>query len=382
MSAARDRRLHRLFAMLAKEFTHMLRDRLTLGMMVGIPVLQLILFGYAINTDPRHLPTALFAPQSGPHVRAIVSALENTRYFRITRRIGDAHEIERAFRRGEIVFAVTIPADFERRLVHDGRAQILVEADATDPVAVSGAIAALPELARRAATGLRSEQGRALAAARPAPAVDVVVHRRYNPEALTELNIVPALIGVVLTMTMVIITALAVTRERERGTMEALLATPLTPFEIMVGKTLPYILVGAVQTVAILVAARELFGVTVTGSPLALVAALAVFMLANLLVGYSFSTLARNQVQAVQMSFFFFLPSLLLSGFMFPFHGMPRWAQTLGEVFPLTHFVRIVRSVLLKGGGLADIAPEIGAIALFLVAAALLALARFRRTLD
>jgi ABC-2 type transport system permease protein len=348
--------------------------------MVGIPLMQLLLFGFAINSDPRHLPTALRLGDQGPFTREFVAALRQSEYFAITREAATEAEAARLLQRGEVQFVINIPEDFTRRLLRGERPAILLEADASDPAATGPAIAAARMLAdsvfdRDLDGPLSRLRGR------PGP-VEFRIHAHYNPENITQYNVVPGLMGVVLTMTMVVITALAITRERERGTMENLLATPVRPFEVMVGKILPYIAVGYVQVTLILFAARWIFHVPLVGS-LGLVYAVAfLFIAANLAVGITFSTLARNQLQAVQMAFFFFLPSILLSGFMFPFRGMPEWAQWIGSGLPLTHFLRIVRGILLKGSGPADIAPELWPLLLFLAVAMAIGVKRYRQTLD
>lgn len=370
----------RFVAVMVKEFIQMRRDRLTFAMMVAVPILQLVLFGFAINSDPKSLPTAVLAADSSPFSRALVAAMRVSGYFDIVRVASGEAEIDRLLAEGEVQFAVTVPAGFSRDLQRGARPVLLVEADATDPAATSNALAALATIARQS---LDPELTGPLAALRAAPdPVDLRVHRRYNPEGITQYNVVPGLMGVVLTMTMVMMTALAVTRERERGTMENLLAMPVRPFEVMLGKIVPFILVGYVQVVLIVGAARLIFGVPVAGSLLLLSLVLVLFIAANLAVGFTFSTVARNQLQAMQMSFFFFLPSMLLSGFMFPFRGMPGWAQAIGEVLPLTHFLRIVRGILLKGNGPAEIAGEMVPLLIFLVAVTAVALKRYRQTLD
>ena len=370
----------RFVAVMVKEFIQMRRDRLTFAMMVGVPVLQLILFGFAINSDPKHLPTAVLSADNSPFSRALVAAMANSGYFDVTRAVAGEAELDRLLAEGEVQFAVTIPAAFSRDLQRGARPVLLVEADATDPAATGNALAALATIARQA---LDPELTGPLLALRSTPdPIELRVHRRYNPEGITQYNVVPGLMGVVLTMTMVMMTALAVTRERERGTMENLLAMPVRPFEVMLGKIVPFILVGYIQVAIIVLAARALFGVPVMGSLALLSAVLVLFIAANLAVGFTFSTVAKNQLQAMQMSFFFFLPSLLLSGFMFPFRGMPGWAQAVGEVLPLTHFLRIVRGILLKGNGVAEIASEVVPLLVFLVAVSVLALARYRQTLD
>ena len=371
---------HRLRAIVLKEFIQMKRDRVTFGMMVGIPLLQLMLFGYAINTDPKHLPAAIRAADQGPFARTLVAALKTSGYFSLVREAATEEEARRLLQLGEVQFVLNIPEDFTRRLLRGERPTVLIEADATDPAAVGPAMAATRALASSVFD--RDLPGPlARLRAREGP-VDFRIHAHYNPENITQYNVVPGLMGVVLTMTMVIITALAITRERERGTMENLLATPVRPFEVMVGKILPYIMVGYVQVTLILLAAKFLFAVPMTGSLGLLYVVSFFFIAANLAMGITFSTLAKNQLQAVQMAFFFFLPSILLSGFMFPFRGMPEWAQWIGSCLPLTHFLRIVRGILLKGNGVAEIIPHLWPLLLFLVAAMSLGVKRYRQTLD
>lgn len=370
----------RMLAVFIKEFQQMLRDRLTFAMAVGVPVLQLVLFGYAINTDPKGLPTVLVAQGSGPLGRSLVAAFEHSGYFRIRHRAASEAEGEALIDTGAAQFMLVLPPDFDARLQRGERPAVLLAVDATDPSASGNAIAALAQLQQQA---LVHDLHGPLAALQPTPPpFELRVHRRYNPEGLSRYNIVPGLIGTILTMTMVMLTGLAMTRERERGTMENLLATPVRPLEVMVGKIAPYVLIGYLQLGVIMAAAWALFEVPMLGSLGLLMAMIGVFMLANLAVGFTFSTLARNQLQALQMTFFFFLPSLLLSGFMFPFRGMPGWAQALGEVLPLTHFLRIVRGILLKGNGLDQLLPELWPMLAFLVLAAALALARYRQTVD
>lgn len=370
----------RIRAVLVKELIQMRRDRLTFAMMVGIPIMQLVLFGFAINSDPKHLPTAILAQDHGPASRAIVAALQNTDYFEITRRVASEAEARDALQTGDVNFVVTIPADFERDFLRGDRPQLLIQADATDPTAIGNAAASLQPMLERA---LREELRGALSSIKPGkPPVELVVHRMFNPEGITAYNVVPGLIGVVLTMSTVLMTSMALTRETERGTMENLLAMPLRPIEVMLGKILPYIAIGCVQVAVILIAAQLLFHVPIQGSVGLLYAMLLVFIAANVSLGYTFSTLAKNQMQAMQMTFFFFLPSILLSGFMFPFRGMPVWAQWIGEVLPLTHFQRISRGILLKGNGFAETAPALLPIFAFLAVVGSIALIRYRRTLD
>lgn len=370
----------RLYAVLAKEFIQMRRDRLTFAMMVGIPILQLTLFGYAINTDPKHLPTAVVAAESDEYTRRLLSAMSLSEYFDLVAMPSRVEDGRRMLERGEVQFLMRVPPDFGRALARGEHPALLVEIDATDPVASGNAIAALAALADQALAselngplaGLNARQG----------AARVQIQRRYNPEGLTAYNIVPGLMGVILTMTLIMMTGLAIARERERGTFENLLAMPVRPIEIMLGKLIPYILVAYIQIAVILLAAQILFAVPVMGSLLLLLGCVFAFVIANLSVGLLFSTLARNQMQAMQMTFFFFLPSILLSGFMFPFRGMPSWAQAIGEALPLTHFLRIVRGILLKANGAAEVWPNLWPLLVFTLVVVALGAKRFRRTLD
>jgi ABC-2 type transport system permease protein len=365
---------------MAKEFIQMRRDRLTFAMIIGVPILQLVLFGYAINTDPKQLPTAVIVADYGPIERSIVAALETSGYFAIDRGIETEAAARTALARGDVSYIVTIPAGFERALVRDERPQVLVEADATDPTATANALGALNEIVRSA---LARETTGPLAGRAPGMLpVDVVVHRRYNPEGISSYNIVPGLLGVILTMTTILMTSLALTREVERGTIENLLAMPARPYEIMAGKIIPYIGFGFTQVAVILVAGQILFNVPMMGSLTLLLAVTLLFIAANVTLGYTISTVARSQMQAMQMTFFIFLPSILLSGFMFPFRGMPGWAQAIGEVIPLTHFLRTVRGIMLKGATFPEIWPNVWPLAAFWAAMAAIALVRYRRTLD
>ena len=372
--------LRRMWAMVIKEFVQMRRDRMTFATMIFVPIMQLVLFGYAINTDPKQLPTAVLTRDDGPLTRAVLAAMRNTDYFDFRMQVRDPEELDRLIRSGEVQFAVEIPASFERDVRRGDKPSVLVIADATDPVATGTAVSSLQGLIDTALKReLRGPDAQLTKANAP---FEIVLQNRYNPEAITQYNIVPGLLGVVLTMTMMMFTALAVTREIERGTMESLLAMPIKPVEIMIGKIAPFVLVGFVQMTIILGAAHLLFGVPIMGSVWLLVVLATLFAAANLAVGYTFSTIAENQLQAVQMTFFFFLPNILLSGFMFPFRGMPDWAQAIGEALPLTHFLRIVRGITLKGIGFADMQVDVLALVIFMLVAMGLALFRFRRTLD
>ncbi len=363
-------------AMVIKEFIQLRRDRLSFGMIVMIPLMQLMLFGYAINTTPRDLPTAVLLQEQSDIARSILAALKNTKYFKVTRQARDEDEFDRLLASGDVLFAVEVPAGFERALRRGDRPAILIAADATDPVASGSALAALGQLVQTAL-----QHDRLIPDATEA-AFEVRTHARYNPAGATSLNIVPGLVGTILTMTMLIFTALSVTREIERGTMESLLAMPITPIEIMLGKIAPYVIVGFVQASMIIGIGIGLFGVPIVGN-LALLAALStLFITANLSIGYTFSTVAQNQLQAMQMSMMFFLPNILLSGFLFPFAGMPVWAQWIGECLPLTHYLRIVRAIMLKGSTLADLRIDALALAGLMLVAMTIAVTRFRRTLD
>ncbi|MDB5463335.1 MAG: ABC-type multidrug transport system, permease component [Phenylobacterium sp.] len=370
----------RVAAVMIKEFKQLTRDRLTYAMMLGLPVIQLLLFGYAINTEPRHLPTAVLVQEDSVFARSIVSALHHSAYFDLTAQARSPAELDQMIRQGRVQFAVTIPGDFTRRVARGDQAQVLVEADATDPSATAGAVAALAALPVQALA--HDLKGALLPRGQGAPPFTVVVHARYNPEAITAYNIVPGLLGIILSLTLVMMTALSVTRETERGTMESLLATPVEPLEVMAGKLAPYVVIGLVQTAIILLLARFLFGVPMAGGWVGLSIGVALFIVGSLALGFLISTASRSQLQAMQMSVFYIFPSILLSGFMFPFRGMPVWAQVLGEAIPVTHFLRVVRGALLKGQGLGDMWRELLALLAFVCVVTALAMARYRRTLD
>ena len=372
--------LNRWAAMLVKEFLQLARDRITFAMIIGIPIIQLTLFGYAINTDPKHMPTAVIMSDHSEFTRSLLAAMSTSDYFRILSDTPDEAEAHAALQRGTAQFVVTIPPDFTSKLLRGDRPTVLIEADASDPTATGPALAAINQLpsivARKDLTGPL-----AYLADKPPP-FDVTVHRLYNPESLTQYNIVPGLMGVILTMTMVMMTGLAITRERERGTMENLLAMPLTALEVMTGKIVPYIAIGLTQASIILLAARYVFNVPFVGSLVTLFIAALLFIACNLTVGITLSSLAQNQLQAMQLTFFYFLPNILLSGFMFPFRGMPEWAQWVGSVLPLTHFNRLVRGILLKGADWPDLWQSVWPLAIFMVVVMSVALRFYRRTLD
>jgi ABC-2 type transport system permease protein len=382
LPAAAARRLpgngfwRKTWAMLVKEFIQLKRDRVSFAMIIMIPLVQLLLFGYAINTTPRNLPTAVLMQERSDLSRSILAALENTKYFQVTQLPHSEAEVDQLLASGKVLFAIEIPANFERSVRRGDKPAMLVIADATDPVASGTALGALGEVLQTALSHDRDVPNR------PEMPFEIRTHARYNPAALTQLNIVPGLVGTILTMTMLIFTALSVTREIERGTMESLLSMPITPFEIMLGKIVPYILVGFVQAALIIGIGITLFAVPVVGSLAVLAALSTLFIATNLSIGYTFSTVAQNQLQAMQMSMMFFLPNILLSGFLFPFAGMPVWAQWIGEALPLTHFLRIVRSIMLKGSSLSDLRYDSIAMFILMLVAMGIAVTRFRRTLD
>ena len=364
------------WAVLVKEFIQLKRDRVSFAMIIMIPLVQLMLFGYAINTNPRHLPTAVLLQERSDLARSVLAALRNTDYFKVTQLPRSEAEVDQLLASGTVLFAIEIPANFERAVRRGDKPAILVAADATDPVAAGSALGALSQVLQTALSHDRDVPDS------PVMPFEIRTHARYNPAGVTQLNIVPGLVGTILTMTMLIFTALSVTREIERGTMESLLAMPITPVEIMLGKIAPYIMVGFVQASLIIGIGVTLFGVPVVGNLGVLAALSTLFIATNLSIGYTFSTVAQNQLQAMQMSMMFFLPNILLSGFLFPFSGMPTWAQYVGEALPLTHYLRIVRSIMLKGSSVADLRYDAVALFVLMLVAMTIAVTRFRRTLD
>lgn len=372
--------LARWWSIVLKEFLQLKRDRITFAMIIGLPIIQLTLFGYAINTDPKHMPTAVVIGDDSVFSRSFIAGMKNSAYFDVIETLPDEAAARHALARGKVQFVLSIPVDFSRRLLRGEKPSLLVEADATDPTAITTAIAALPGLvAPVAAKDLTGP----LAHLNGAPAAfDVQIHRLYNPEGITQYNVVPGLMGVILTITMVMMTGLAITRERERGTMENLLSTPVRPFEVMTGKIVPYVAIGLVQATIIVLASRFVFHVPFAGSLLALYVSALLFIAANLTVGITLSSLAQNQLQAMQLTVFYFLPNVLLSGFMFPFAGMPRWAQYLGNLLPLTYFNRLVRGILLKGNGWSDLWPSVWPLVVFMTIVMTIAVRFYRRTLD
>jgi ABC-2 type transport system permease protein len=370
----------RWWGVVRKEFLQLRRDRLTFAMIVGIPIIQMTLFGFAINTDPKHLPTAVITADQSEFTRSFIAGMRNSDYFDIVATLPDQASGRRALTQGKVLFVLDIPAGFTRDVVKGAHPSLLVEADATDSTAVGAALNALPSIAQSA---LQKDLVGPLSRLAGQPdAYDVQVHRLYNPETITQYNVVPGLMGVILTMTMVIMTGLAITRERERGTMENLLATPVLPLEVTTGKIMPYVAIGLLQATIILVAARFVFGVPIVGNVALLYLSALLFIAATLGVGIMLSSLAQNQLQGVQLAFFYFLPNILLSGFMFPFAGMPKWAQVLGNLLPLTYFNRLVRGILLKGASWGDIWPHVWPMMVFLLVVMSIAVRFYRRTLD
>lgn len=357
--------LRRLGAIVLKELRQLRRDRLTFAMIVGIPILQLVLFGYAINMDVRGLHAAVLDQADTARSREVVAELGASQVLDFRYHLASPQALDRLLREGRISAALVIPPDFEARLQERDRPPLQLVVDGTDQVVQASArqLAAYPLPGWPRLTGVQ-------------------VVNFYNPERLAPLNTVPGLIGVILTMTMVLFTAIALVRERERGNMELLITTPVSPWELTLGKVLPFVGIGLVQVTVILVVGLWLFEVPVRGSLLELYGASLVFILASLTLGVFISTLARSQFQAMQMAFFTFLPQILLSGFMFPFRGMPAWAQWIGEVIPVTHFLRVVRGSLLKGQDLGDQWRELSALTAFVLVVTAVAMARYRRTLD
>ncbi|MBR0826842.1 ABC transporter permease [Bradyrhizobium manausense] len=366
----------RSYAMLVKEFIQLRRDRVSFAMIVMLPVMQLLLFGFAINTTPHNLPSAVLLQEDSDLGRSVLKALENTAYFRFLYEVHDVDDFDNLLKSGKVLFGVEIPRGFERAVRRGDKPALLVAADATDPVAASAALGSLGMVVQKAlAHDLYIGDP-------PEMPFEIRAHARYNPAAVSSLNIVPGLVGTILTMTMLIFTALSVTREVERGTMESLLSMPIKPVEVMFGKIIPYVLVGFIQAFLIISIGVFLFGVPLLGNLFLLAILSTLFITTNLSIGYTISTVVQNQLQAMQMSMMFFLPSILLSGFMFPFAGMPAWAQYVGEALPLTHYLRIVRAIMLKGATMQNLQYDTIALVILMLVAMTIAVTRFRRTLD
>ncbi|MFA5040625.1 MAG: ABC transporter permease [Bdellovibrionales bacterium] len=372
--------LRRIGAVLVKELRQLRRDRPTLSMIVMIPLVQLLLFGYAIDTNPKHMPTTLLIKDDSPFARSFVQGLKNTEYFKVD---GDTFSEDAAkalLQKGLTQFVITVPENFGRDLVRGQKPAVLIEADAADPTASASALASVSGVVDAV---IRSDLSGPLGYLKTKELpFSVMTHKLYNPEGFSRYNIVPGLMGIVLTLTGVMMTALAHTRERERGTMENLLSMPIRPFEVMIGKIAPYMIIGFIQSALIVAAAQILFGVPILGSLSLLSAALLIFIICNLALGFTVSTGAHTQMQAMQFSFALFLPSVMLSGFMFPFFGMPHWAQVIGQALPVTYFIRIVRGILLKGATFAEVLPNMWPLLIFMIVAAIVALKLYRSTLD
>lgn len=367
-------------AVLSKEFIQLKRDTVTLRMIIMIPIIQLLLFGYALNTDPKHLPTAVISQDNSALSRAIVAGLKNTEYFSIDYELTSDKEGNAMLKSGDVLFVISIPAHFERDVVRGENPAILIEADASDPVASSSALAAANGMLQRIYS--QELKGPLAKLKQSPPAFTIQAQRLYNPEGFTRYNIVPGLIATILTMTGIMMTALAMTRERERGTMENLLAMPVSPLEVMAGKITPYVMIGFFQSALIIFVANIMFGVPIIGNLFLLFGALTIFITCNMALGFTLSAAAQNQTQALQMSFMVMLPSILLSGFLFPFLGMPTWAQVIGNAIPATHFISISRGILLKGSNFMEIWPHLWPLMAFMVVITLIAMKRYRRTLD
>jgi ABC-2 type transport system permease protein len=371
----------RFWGVVLKEFLQLIRERITFAMILGVPIAQLLLFGYAINTDPKNLPTGIIAADHSEFTRSYIAAMKTTGYFDIIGELPDEVAGRTALAQGRVQFVLNIPADFTHKVLRGDRPALLIEADATDPTAIGTAVGSVQQLVSSVVAKDFNGPLSSLVGS-DAPPFEVRLHRLYNPEGITQQNIVPSLMGVVLSMTMVMMTGLAMTRERERGTMENLLATPVNPLEVMTGKIVPYVFIGFIQATIILFASRYLFHVPMVGSVLALYVVILLFVAANLTVGITLSSVAQNQLQAMQLTFFYFLPGILLSGFMFPFRGMPVWAQAVGSVVPMTYFNRLIRGILLKGNGFHDLWPDTWPLIAFTVVVMTIAVATYRRTLD
>ena len=372
--------LKRLNAIFIKEFLQLRRDRMTFAMLVGIPLIQMLIFGYAINTNPKNLPTVTLVYDNSNFSRRVVSGMVNSKYFTIIAEAKSDEEVDRYLRNGEALFAVTIPPQFTRDLVKGKNPSILIEPDASDPTTVANALGDINQIINSA---VESEiKGAVSYLKKNTPPFNIIIHRNYNPEINTQYNIIPGLVGMILTLTMVIITSIAITKEKETGTNENLLSTPATPLEIMIGKIVPYVLIGYVQVLLILGCAKYVFGVPILGSVWLLLFVCLFFIVANLMIGLIFSILAKTQMQAIQMCIFFYLPSIMLSGFVFPFYGMPVWAQNLGNLLPMTHFLPIVRGIMLKGNQFQNFSWHFYCLVAFLVVITVVGLLRYRKTLD
>lgn len=371
---------YRLWGLIVKEFTQFKRDRSTFVIIIFMPILQLTIFGLAINMNPKHLPTALINSDNGPFSRSLIYKMQNTNYFKFDHYPQSEQEAKKLLATHQVLFTLTIPPDFSRKLVRGEKPAVLLEVDGTDPVSVAYAVSASSGMmANVFQYDLQGPLQRLNQTSAPS---QLLIHTKYNPDANTQYNIVPGLLGTLLTMTFVMVASMALTREREHGTMETLLATPISPLEVIIGKATPFIVVGYLQVIIILIIAVFFFKVPMVGNLLLLLCVVMPFILANLSVGMTISTIAKTQLEASQTSIFFFLPSMLLSGFAFPFKGMPDWAQAIGNALPLTHFINIVRGIMLKGIGFAEVWVDLWPLLVFMLVMLVVALKRYRKTLD
>ncbi len=359
--------LQRIFAIFIKELRQLRRDRITFGMIVGLPVIQLLMFGYAINNDPRHIQAAVADLSASSASRQYVMDLSQSQVIDIVQQASSAEELEELMRMGKISVGIFIPEDFERRRQQPGRAAVQMLLDGSDTV-VQGAVSRLGQAGRLSPYNDQP------------PMVEVRTY--YNPERRSPVNTVPGLIGIILTMTMTLFTAVAIVRERERGNLELLITTPVGIPELMLAKILPYILIGLIQVSLVLWLGYWLFQVPLRGSLLDVYLVSLLFIIANLAMGLMISTIARNQFQAIQLTMFVLLPSILLSGFMFPFAGMPKLAQWIAEILPMTHFMRLIRGVVLRGANLNELSQEVLILSVFIVLAMGFAILRFKKRLD
>lgn len=370
----------RWWGIIIKEFLQLKRDRVTFAMMVGIPIIQLALFGFAINTDPKHLPTAVVSYDKSEFTRTLISAMQTSQYYAIDTHYTTPNDAQDALKKGKILFILTIPADFTQKLLRGEKPSLLLEADATDPVTVSTALLSIEGIATQVAK--KDLTGALAGFANLQKPFDVRIHRLYNPNGINQYNIIPGLMGTLMTMTLTMMTALAITRERERGTMENLLATPARPLEIMTGKIIPYVFIGLLQATLILCASYFVFNVPFNGSIILAYGVALLFIVVNLTIGITISSLAQNMLQALQLTIFYFLPSIMLSGFMFPFSGMPTWAQHVGELLPLTYFNRLIRGVVLKGNDFTALWPNMWPLMVICLLTMILAVKFYKKTLD
>ena len=371
----------RIVAIVKKEFVQMRRDKLTLAMMIGIPIVQLIIFGFAINSNPKHLSTYILnGDGQSQFTRHFISSLQNSKYFDIKGTLYSPDKAQHNMLSGKATFIITIPPGFNNKLIRGENPEILLEADSVDPQTIGSALAVANIVFKNSVSTFAKGSLQYLKGSDDL--VQLKIHRNYNPNQIMQFSTVPSLLGVILTLTLVFVTALSMTREAERGTMENLLCMPVRPIEVLLGKIGPYIVMGLIQMVLIVILGHYLFNVPVNGNILLLLLMGLVFIIATLSVGIVFSTIARNQLQAVQMSMFFFLPSIMLSGFMFPFKAMPVWAQYIGQCLPLTHFNIIVRGIMIKGAGFKDLQMQLYYIVIFMVIVLTIGVLRYRKTLD